>query len=527
MTSLVDTITSFFEYIDITLRIHWHSLIKSGKNSFVCLDSRKQFFLSSSHLENSASSSHFSFTFHLSFTSHRRYNLFSSHLENSVFHSHLIVATMMLALFFEDRTFDDLKDLLLYLNQHADSEDYAIILKRTKKSKLKIISKTWIICDRDRKYHHFTNQNRRHEDNKHIECLFSIVVKLDDENVDSWIFDIRNFEHNHAFSVVDVHSALRKMIMTSKIKSRIFRQLIVQIAFSKILFSLRLSHAESSNNRMINSHDDRMINLNDNRMINSNDNFLIRSRDVYNLKTELRKNELDSLSSMQALMNQLNTNDWFFAYQKNRRDQITHLFFFFIRSSQIILKNNFEVLVMNCTYKINKYKMSLFIVSDQIALHNIFYVIFCFMTKEKKNDYVWVLKQLKRLYQQLQLSDSTVLLTNMKKDNLNVWFNFFLKTNHWLKKILWMIVVWFFSSQIIHYVSDILTTTFWLIVKRNLSSKRQKRNSSVSEKRWFMLRSSSSIEISEISSWIVTIYLMMNALITCMRFTSEIIDVDS
>ncbi len=91
------------------------------------------------------------------------------------------------------------------------------------------------------------------------------------------------------------------MIITSNIKSEISRQLIVQIAFSKILFSLRLSHAESSNNRMINS--------NDNRMINSNDNSLIRSRDVYNLKTELRRNELDSLSSMQALMNQLNTND--------------------------------------------------------------------------------------------------------------------------------------------------------------------------------------------------------------------------
>jgi hypothetical protein len=49
---------------------------------------------------------------------------------------------MMLAFSFEDRTFDDLKDLLLYLNQHADSEDYAIVLKRTKKSKLEIISKT-------------------------------------------------------------------------------------------------------------------------------------------------------------------------------------------------------------------------------------------------------------------------------------------------------------------------------------------------------------------------------------------------
>ncbi len=305
----------------------------------------------------------------------------------------------MLVFSLEDRTFDDLKDLLLYLNQHADSEDYAIVLKRTKKSKLEIISKTWIICDRDRKYHHSTDQNRRHEDSRHIECSFSIVVKLDDENADSWIFDIRNSEHNHAFSVVDAHSALRKMIMTSKIRSEIFRQLIVQIALSKILSSLRLSHAESSD-----------------RMINSNDNPLIRSRDVYNLKTELRRNELDSFSSMQALMNQFNTDDWFFAYQKNRRDQITHLFFFSIRSSQIILKNNFEVLVMNCTYKINKYKMLLFIVSDQIALHKIFYVAFCFMTKKKQNDYVWILEQLKRLYQQLQLSDSTVLLTNMKKD---------------------------------------------------------------------------------------------------------------
>ncbi len=31
MTSLVDIITSLFKYIDITLRIHWHSLIKSDK----------------------------------------------------------------------------------------------------------------------------------------------------------------------------------------------------------------------------------------------------------------------------------------------------------------------------------------------------------------------------------------------------------------------------------------------------------------------------------------------------------------
>jgi hypothetical protein len=88
--------------------------------------------------------------------------------------------------------------------------------------------------------------------------------------------------------------------------------------------------------------------------------------------------------------------------------------------------------VMNCTYKINKYKMSFFIVSNQIALHKIFYVAFCFMTKKKQNDYVWVLEQLKRLYQQLQFSDSTILLTNMKKDLMNDCRLIFLESNHLL-----------------------------------------------------------------------------------------------
>jgi hypothetical protein len=48
---------------------------------------------------------------------------------------------MMLASSSEGRTFDDLKDLLLYLNQHADSEDYAVVLKRTKKFKLQVTCK--------------------------------------------------------------------------------------------------------------------------------------------------------------------------------------------------------------------------------------------------------------------------------------------------------------------------------------------------------------------------------------------------
>ncbi len=132
---------------------------------------------------------------------------------------------MMLASSFEDRIFDDLKDLLLYLNQHADSEDYAIVLKRTKKSKLQVTCKAWIICDRDRKSHERAEEHRRHDSSKHIECSFFIIAKLDDENVDSWIFEIRNEEHNHVSSMSDAHSVLKQMIMTREIKNEIKRQL--------------------------------------------------------------------------------------------------------------------------------------------------------------------------------------------------------------------------------------------------------------------------------------------------------------
>jgi hypothetical protein len=38
----------------------------------------------------------------------------------------------------EDRTFDELDDLLRFINEHAESEDYAIVFKRIKKFKLDI-----------------------------------------------------------------------------------------------------------------------------------------------------------------------------------------------------------------------------------------------------------------------------------------------------------------------------------------------------------------------------------------------------
>ena len=49
---------------------------------------------------------------------------------------------------------------------------------------------------------------------------------------------------------------------------------------------------------------------------------------------------------------------------------------------QKLLRENHEILLINCIYKINKYKMLLLIIIEVISLNIIFYVNFCFM-KEK------------------------------------------------------------------------------------------------------------------------------------------------
>jgi hypothetical protein len=55
------------------------------------------------------------------------------------------------------------------------------------------------------------------------------------------------------------------------------------------------------------------------------------------------------------LMRELNRSDddWIYFFQTDDRNQITHLFFV-KETSQEVLKRNYEILMMNCTYKINR-----------------------------------------------------------------------------------------------------------------------------------------------------------------------------
>ncbi len=83
------------------------------------------------------------------------------------------------------------------------------------------------------------------------------------------------------------------MTMTSKIKSEISRQLIVQVFVLKILSSIRISNLIIEIN-FVDSENLQVI------------NFMFKSRNIYNLKTKFRREVLNFLTFIQMLIQELN-----------------------------------------------------------------------------------------------------------------------------------------------------------------------------------------------------------------------------
>ena len=286
----------------------------------------------------------------------------------------------------EGQSFESLEDLIQRLNEHAGPRGYAIVLARTKKNKDGNTRKAWLICDRGGRVREPRGQSRRHTASRAIACPFSMIAIREKES-DIWFLEVVKSEHNHASSLAGAHPVHRKMAITAEVKDEISRQLTVQTAPSKVISSLRIPDLTTG------------INWDDPanpRVVNP----MIKPRDIYNLKAQLRREALGPLTPIQALIRELDqSDDWLCQMQKNEEDrnQITHLFFV-KGSSRTFLKSNYEVLIMDCTYKTNRYKMPLLIISGQTALHTNFYVAFCFMASETKFDYTWVLRQVKALY---------------------------------------------------------------------------------------------------------------------------------
>ena len=74
-------------------------------------------------------------------------------------------------------------------------------------------------------------------------------------------------------------------------------------------------------------------------------------------------------------------------HTKDAQNYVQSLFFV-NKQSQKLLKSNEKVLIMNCIYQINYFKLLLLDILECTALNTTYYVEFCFMTKKERENYV-------------------------------------------------------------------------------------------------------------------------------------------
>jgi hypothetical protein len=258
-----------------------------------------------------------------------------------------------------------------------------------------------------------------------MKCSFSCFV-LNKIDV-SWIFVMRNFSHNHSLIIERAHFALRKLAIISETMSKIDYQSKAQATSTQVLISLRLE----------------------------DENCILKSRDIYNVKQFIRRNTLESLTSIQFLLQNLKRNNWYYKYRITFfAHEVIHLFFVEKHIFEL-LKNNWKVLLMNCIYKINKYKLSLFVIVDHISLSITFYVDFAFLTKETEKNYIWVLETLQKYLEQKNIFISNVLMTNRNLRLINALHQIFLIVRHFL-------CVWHVNKNVlIHCKFDFIIKKTW------------------------------------------------------------------
>jgi hypothetical protein len=108
------------------------------------------------------------------------------------------------------------------------------------------------------------------------------------------------------------------------------------------------------------------------------------------------------MTEMQHLFKKLAENNYFFKSRSVDVDGSSVVRdAFFAHPKSVSLFNSFPtVLVMDSTYKTNKYKMPLFEIVGFTSNEKTFNVGFAWLTNEKEDNFTWVLQQCRSLFKE-------------------------------------------------------------------------------------------------------------------------------
>ncbi|KAF4338142.1 hypothetical protein FBEOM_7973 [Fusarium beomiforme] len=277
--------------------------------------------------------------------------------------------------------FPSRKDLVTAINAWARDRGYAFVVKNSWKTSS---GRTGVIycCDRGTKPPSTTRIRKRNTTSRYTGCLFSVMAK-EDQSRAAWSLkhrpDHSHHKHNHEPSNAVAHPTHRQLSSPDRM---IVRQLANAGATPKVI----TSHLRNTTGT------------------------LATQKDIYNCIAQSKRELVQGQSNIHALTTQLESEGF---WNRIRLDdsRVTAVLFAHPKSLEY-LKSYSEVLILDCTYKTNKYNMPLLNAIGVDACQRSFCIAFAFLSGEEEADYQWVLLRLRSLYEAMAIDFPSVILTD-------------------------------------------------------------------------------------------------------------------
>ena len=258
-------------------------------------------------------------------------------------------------------TFTDLDLLLQYINGKAITQGYAIITRHSK-SKASCKYKVYFECDRGGTYmsrNPNPHKKPRLTGTRLTECPFSLVADFK-ENV--WRLRLRNGSHNHEPSWTPIaHPTHRKLTVESL---TIVQQMTDSGGVPRLITGALRENG-----------------------------LQVKSKDIYNVRSKIQSTNLGSSTPIEAMFQHMANASYMYFYKQDSLGHITHIFFAH-RQSLTLLREYPHLLLMDCMYKTNRFKLPLLNIVRVTSINTTFYVVFCFIKNKTEEDYIWTLTQL-------------------------------------------------------------------------------------------------------------------------------------
>ncbi|KAI3508717.1 hypothetical protein L1887_23730 [Cichorium endivia] len=268
------------------------------------------------------------------------------------------------SIFSTNQIFKSREELMEWAKNTARSIGYVIITKRTKTYVNGFVYKVILMCDRGGEYK--SKDTSRSSGSKKNNCKFELDGKYS-KQYDQWTLRVICDEHNHPpAEYLEGHPFARRL---SDDEARLVEDLTRKnVAPRDILAILK----------------------------ERNENNVSTIKTIYNAQHKIRMAEQAGRTPMQVLMSLLHANNYVYEFTTGDSNELENLFFVHPKSWDI-WRAFPHVLIIDATYKTNKYNKPFVQIVGVTSTQKTFSIGFVFMHREKEANYAWALNCLKSI----------------------------------------------------------------------------------------------------------------------------------